>query len=141
MDITFKPSTNLIELAKITFNNMEPYYRKYSVDWRVQEIVEKTSGLENFDILHQSSIVGVLRLQYDVDYCYLRDIQVDPLFQNKGIGKAALMEAKRLTLNYGLKDLKLRVFKISPAINLYKRNGFTVESEDDRFFNMVAKVS
>ena len=51
------------------------------------------------------------------------------------------MEAKRLTLNYGLKDLKLRVFKISPAINLYKRNGFTVESEDDRFFNMVAKVS
>jgi hypothetical protein len=56
-----------------------------------------------------------------------------------------LDEAKRLALqsNLGtnLGTIKLKVFKISPAVALYKRNGFEVESEDDRFFHMVAKVS
>ncbi|MEC8747229.1 MAG: GNAT family N-acetyltransferase, partial [Pseudomonadota bacterium] len=30
----------------------------------------------------------------------------------------------------------LRVFKVSPAVSLYKKAGFIIKSEDDRFFNM-----
>ena len=36
--------------------------------------------------------------------------------------------------------LSLRVFKISPAVNLYLRGNFVIESEDERFFNMVKNV-
>jgi ribosomal protein S18 acetylase RimI-like enzyme len=36
--------------------------------------------------------------------------------------------------------LELRVFKGSPAIALYKRNGFMVNSEEERFINMRAKI-
>ncbi|GAC30401.1 hypothetical protein GPAL_3555 [Glaciecola pallidula DSM 14239 = ACAM 615] len=64
-----------------------------------------------------------------------------PTLQNKGIGKAALNEAKRRTLNANLTTLTLRVLKISPALTLYERNGFVIQGEDERFFNMAAELS
>jgi ribosomal protein S18 acetylase RimI-like enzyme len=155
VNIKFKPSQHLFTAAQFTFDNMKSYYERYSVDWDVQQIADKTIGLQNFDIvvddthhkdaLNKERIVGVFRLQYLEDYCFLRDVQIQSSFQNRGIGQKVLDEAKRLALqsNLGtnLGTIKLKVFKISPAVALYKRNGFEVESEDDRFFHMVAKVS
>ena len=38
-------------------------------------------------------------------------------------------------------SVPLRVFKISPAVALYQRDGFVIKSEDDRFFNMVKDLN
>ncbi|WP_342340264.1 GNAT family N-acetyltransferase [Brumicola pallidula] len=92
-------------------------------------------------MLYNHEAVGVLRLQFESKYCYLRGLQVVPTLQNKGIGKAALNEAKRRTLNANLTTLTLRVLKISPALTLYERNGFVIQGEDERFFNMAAELS
>jgi GNAT superfamily N-acetyltransferase len=77
--------------------------------------------------------VGAIRLSFDSEECYLRDLQVSEEFRNKGIGAAELVESTRLAQASGVKKLKLRVLKISPAYHLYKRNGFTLVSEDERF--------
>ena len=70
----------------------------------------------------------------------VRDLQVIGSAQNKGIGMASLQEAQRLALKAKKNTLSLRVFKISPAVNLYLRGNFVIESEDERFFNMVKNV-
>ena len=49
--------------------------------------------------------------------------------------------AIRLAREYGVKQLRLRVFKISPAYHLYTRCGFTIASADDRFFNMIQNIT
>ena len=82
-----------------------------------------------------------MRLEYEDDNCVLRDLQIIPNEQNKGIGVTALQEAKRLALSANKNTLSLRVFKISPAVALYQRNGFVIKSEDDRFFNMVKDLN
>ncbi len=140
MDIKFERSKDLERAARFTYENMRVYYEQFAPDWDITKVYEVTSELDNYDIFFQQEVVGVLRLQFEADCCVLRDLQVIPAAQNKGIGYVALEEAKRRTLNASLNILKLRVLKISPAVSLYKRNGFVVESEDDRFFNMVAEV-
>jgi len=134
--ITVQPTKDLLASAEITFENMHVYYEQHSVDWELSNICEQIENLENWDILYDGEIVGAIRLAYDNEGCYLRDLQVSEKFQNKGIGAAAIIESERLAIKAGADSLRLRVFKISPAFNLYKRVGFVVDSEEDRFFYM-----
>lgn len=141
LTISFKPTEDLRNAAKITFENMKSYYEKHAVAWDLGKIIEVTAELENIDILLDEQVVGVLRLEFENAFCYLRDVQVSASNQNKGIGWAALEEAERLTKAEQLDTLKLRVFKISPAVALYERYGFVVDSEEERFLYMTKRLS
>ncbi|MEW6982120.1 GNAT family N-acetyltransferase [Colwelliaceae bacterium 6471] len=138
--ISYRPAGNLSKSAEITYDNMRTYYAHYSVDWQQHQILEQIVSLDNWDILCDGELVGALRLSFDNDGCYLRDLQISALFQNKGIGAAALAESVRLAQKSGAKKLRLRVFNISPAYHLYKRKGFTVVSEDERFYYMEQEI-
>ena len=105
------------------------------------KILEQILNLDNLDILSDDEVIGAIRLSVDNDEYYLRDLQVSEEFRNKGIGAAALSEVTRLALASGVRKIKLRVFKISPAHHLYKRNGFTLISEDEKFYYMEQAIS
>jgi len=139
--ISYQPACDLSKSAEITYNNMRPYYEHYLVDWEQPKILEQIMSLDNWDILSDGEVVGAIRLSFDSNECYLRDLQVSEKFRNKGIGAAALSESTRLALASGVKKLKLRVFKISPAHHLYKRNGFKLVSEDEKFYYMEQAIS
>lgn len=141
MEIFYQPTSDLSQSATITFDNMRSYYEHYAVDWEQPKILEQISGLESWDILYSGEVVGALRLEYDNEVCYLRDLQICSLFQNQGIGAAALAEASRLAGESNATQVKLKVFKISPAQHLYKRSGFVVEKEDARFYYMSQSIS
>jgi GNAT superfamily N-acetyltransferase len=121
MKITFVTSTNLPRAAEFTFNNMRDYYAQFAPDWDAEKVLGVTAELINYDIQVDSETVGVMRLQYDGNTCILRDLQVIPSAQNKGIGSAAIEEAERLALGANTNSLDLRVFKVSPAVSLYKK--------------------
>jgi len=139
--ISYQPTGDLSKSAEITYDNMRSYYAHYSVDWQQPKILEQIADLDNWDIVSDGELIGAIRLAYDSDECYLRDLQVSTLFQNKGIGAEALAESVRLAQKSGAKKLKLRVFKISPAYRLYKKKGFNVISEDERFYYMEQEIS
>jgi GNAT superfamily N-acetyltransferase len=141
VNIAFRSTENLSKAALLTFTNMRTYYERYEVNWDSKSIEDKTADLENYDILADNEVVGIFRLQYEGDCCYLRDIQIEQSYQNQGIGQLVLDEVKRRTRDAHLNTLKLRVFKISPAAELYKRNGFYIENEDDRFFNLKLDIA
>jgi GNAT superfamily N-acetyltransferase len=138
--ISYQLATNLDASAAITYQNMRPYYQHYAVNWQQAKIRAKIAELENWDILYGSAVVGAMRLAFDQHGCYIRDLQVSEKFQNKGIGAAALAECERLAANAGVKQLRLRVFKISPAYHLYIRNGFAVDKQHDNFFYMSKNI-
>jgi GNAT superfamily N-acetyltransferase len=141
MKIKFRTSKNLEHVAGITFENMKPYYQKFAPDWDKSKVLEVTANLNNYDILCDEKVVGVMRLQFDKKQYFLRDLQILDEYKNQGLGKFALDEAKRLTKSAKGNMLQLRVLKVSPAIRLYERNGFTIQDEDERFFNMAVEVS
>ncbi|ABK48135.1 GCN5-related N-acetyltransferase [Shewanella sp. ANA-3] len=139
--VTFRPAKDLAKAAHFTLSNMRPYYAQYSVDWDEAQIEQMTQELVNFDILFEEKLVGVVRLSFDIEECWLRDLQVDQSYQNRGIGSIAIAEAERLAKEHGSHILKLKVFKNSPAVHLYKRQGFGLTSEDDRFYYMSRAIS
>jgi len=139
--ITYRPAKDLAKAASFTLTNMLPYYEQYSVDWDEAQIEKMTQELVNIDILFQEKPVGVIRLSFDNEGCYLRDLQVDQSYQNRGIGSHALAEVERLAKENCSQVLKLRVFKNSPAVQLYKRQGFGLASEDERFYYMSRAVA
>ncbi|MDH0448512.1 ribosomal-protein-alanine acetyltransferase [Shewanella putrefaciens] len=138
--VTFRPAKDLAKAAYFTLSNMLPYYAQYAVDWDEAQIEQMTQDLVNFDILFEEKLVGVVRLSFDIEACWLRDLQVDQSYQNRGIGSIAIAEAERLAKEHGSHILKLKVFKNSPAVHLYKRQGFGLTSEDDRFYYMSRAV-
>lgn len=134
--VTFRLTKDLATAAHFTLSNMRPYYEQYSVDWDEAQIQKMTQELLNFDILFEGVLVGVMRLSFDNETCWLRDLQVAQSYQNRGIGTLALAEAERLAQERSSHMVKLRVFKNSPAVHLYQRQGFAFTSEDDRFYYM-----
>jgi len=120
---------------------MKPYYEANAVDWDQEKVLAQIIHLENWDILSDSKVIGAIRLAFDDDGCYLRDLQVSQEYQNKGIGAEALGEAKRLAKKAGVSEIRLRVLKISPAYNLYRRKGFEVSSDDERFYYMEKTIT
>ncbi|MEL4281748.1 GNAT family N-acetyltransferase [Shewanella mangrovisoli] len=138
--VTFRPAKDLAKAAHFTLSNMRPYYEQYSVDWDEAQIEQMTQELVNFDILFEEKLVGIVRLSFDIEACWLRDLQVNQSYQNRGIGSIAIAEAERLAKEHGSHILKLKVFKNSPAVYLYKRQGFGLTSEDDRFYYMSRAV-
>ncbi|WP_394200511.1 GNAT family N-acetyltransferase [Shewanella waksmanii] len=139
--ISFQPCSDLLASAQITFDNMRSYYEHYSVDWQISQIHAQLTDLDNWDIVYKGEIVGAIRLAYDNQGCYLRDLQVSQDYQNKGIGREAIAEVKRLAIKAGANQLRLRVFKISPAVGLYQAVGFTIDSEEDRFYYMSLQIA
>ena len=138
--VTFRPAKDLAKAAHLTLANMRPDYEQHSVDWDEAQIEKMTQELVNFDILFEEKLVGVVRLSFDIEACWLRDLQVNQSYQNRVIGSIAIAEAERLAKEHCSRILKLRVFKISPAVHLYKRQGFDLTSEDERFYYMSRAV-
>ncbi|MEZ8880368.1 GNAT family N-acetyltransferase [Vibrio cyclitrophicus FF160] len=139
--VSYQKTEDLAFSAEITYVNMRSYYEHYSVDWDCSKIEDQIQDLANFDILVNGEVVGAIRLTFDNDGCYVRDLQVSERYQNKGIGALALSECERLAIESGANRLKLRVFKISPAFHLYERVGFVIDNADDRFYSMSRTIS
>ena len=139
--ISFRVTTDLFTSAQMTFDNMRSYYEHYGVNWEVAKISEQIEGLENWDILYNELVIGAIRLAFDDSGCYIRDLQVIEAYQNKGIGAQALAYVEMLAKQAGVKQLRLRVFTISPAVHLYHRSGFIQDKEEDNFFYLSKTLS
>jgi len=127
---------DLASSAKITLTNMQTYYDMYDVDWGLSDVHSAIEELENLDVYDAGGQVGVVRLAYTGNSCLLRDIQVVPSHQNKGLGALIIARVAELAKRKQMAFIDLRVFKLSPACRLYKRLGFVIESEDDKFYQM-----
>lgn len=139
--IIYQPTLNLSKSAELTYSNMHSYYEYFSASWDQSKILEQIIDLDNWDILKNGKIIGVIRLSYDGDECWLRDLQINENFQNNGVGGKALKKSKNFALKSGAKCIKLKVFKISPAYRLYERYGFKISNEDERFYYMEQKIA
>ena len=116
---------------------------------QMRPFVERThtwnSGVfsENFDaeetsiITYCSEDVGMLKVKRHEDHIYLADILIKPEFQGRGFGTALISE---LISESKLKNipLKLRVLKVNPALELYTKLGFSIESENDHAVFLIA---
>ncbi len=116
-------------LNELVTDNMKGHVNKVST-WKA-DLFRENYDPESIDVIEvENKAIGFTKLVHNVDELYLAEIQIDRLYQNRGIGtsiiNAAIAESKKHA-----KRITLNVIKGNPAENLYKRLGFEIYEETE----------
>lgn len=82
--------------------------------------------------------MGTLKYQTHAQYTEIMQLQIHPLHQNKGYGRAVI---EQVITSAQSKPIKLTVLKNNPALKLYKRLGFTILDEDNYAYRMQTRAT
>lgn len=126
MDLALRPALDAeCEFCETLHRrNMSAYMAARDIPWEPGRYRASWAEFENLMILADGRIVGLLRLLEDDGALEIRDLQIDPSHQGRGIGTWAVQQAKSLAAERGLGSIRLRVFEENPARALYSRLGF-----------------
>lgn len=140
MNIKISPTDDKIYALNLIRDSMKKYLKDLAITIEEDDFSKNWVDMNNFDILIDSQRVGVLRYDKDDNFCNIRDLHIEPLFQNKGIGSIVvkkIIEEMRLE---GLQAVRLKAFDSNPAIELYKRLGFVIMVEENYRVNMIFEL-
>ncbi|GAD74224.1 putative acetyltransferase [Vibrio azureus NBRC 104587] len=129
MEVQLKIGSDPLFAESLTKTNMANYYLTRGVIWDHNQFLNSWEELENYEIHLDQTRVGVLRFSYSGETTFLRDFQLLPEFQGRGIGTKCLDLVVEHALSRKSTKLVLRVFSENPALNLYESRGFVRTSE------------
>ena len=142
MRLSLQPATDSDRrfCESLTRENMGAYLAARSSIWDSNRYSKSWAEFENLLIVESGAAVGLLRLLPVDDALEVRDIQVLPDCQGRGIGSWTIQQAKCLAVARGFFKLRLRVYEGNRAKSLYTRYGFTVELVDDGVVHMLCTL-
>ena len=121
--------TDLGFCESLNRGNMSHYLADRAIAWDPDRFLRSWADFENLIIQLDGQDIGLLRLTPEQQGLGLRDLQVLPAHQNRGIGSWAVRQAKSIAASRGFQRLQLRVYEDNPAKRLYTRMGFQTERE------------
>jgi len=136
--LSMAPATpaDIVFVEWLTRSNMAAYRAARQIAWDPARFLDSWHRFESRLILADGGRVGVLQL-FEVDGALeIRDLQLVPGFQGRGIGSWALAQVQSEALARDIGTLRLRVFVENPAQRLYLRLGFRVEAVIDGTIHM-----
>ncbi|MGY0633634.1 GNAT family N-acetyltransferase [Luteimonas sp. A478] len=138
MKLTLSPATDsdFAFCESLSCSNMAGYRGARGIDWDPQRFHASWLEFENLMVLADGEVVGLLRVLPEGEALAIRDLQLLPAWQGRGIGRWAVEQAKALAAERGFHRLVLRVYTDNPARNLYLREGFVVEATVDGTLHM-----
>ena len=116
--------------------NMITYIDKYWGGWNPETY---RKGLEKgitWIVELEGARVGFFVLNFRKGNAHLKNIQVCPAHQGKGLGGLVLGHCERMAGEHRLGELYLEVFKDNPAKNLYDRMGYAVYEISETHYKM-----
>ena len=129
MEVQLQVGRDPLFAESLTKTNMASYYQTRGIIWDHNQFLKSWEELDNYEVYLDKTRVGVLRFSYSGGTTFLRDLQILPEFQGRGIGSKSLDLVFEHALNCQSHKLVLRVFSENPAINLYESKGFVRRSE------------
>ncbi len=116
-------------LNELVTDNMKGHVIKVST-WNV-DLFRENYDPETIDVIEvENKAIGFTKLVHNFDELYLAEIQIDRVYQNRGIGtsiiSSAIAESEKL-----VKKITLNVIKGNPVEYLYKRLGFEIYEETE----------
>lgn len=90
-------------------------------------------------ILMNKQPIGLIKLGVLADKLHIRQLQISPQFQGKGIGGKVLVLVKEKSKQLKL-PLTLNVLLANPAISLYLRHGFVVTGQNELEYQMCCEL-
>lgn len=125
---------------RLSRDNMVAYRASRNIVWDPARFEASWASFDNRVIESRGAAVGVLRLHALPDALEIRDLQLLPAHQGRGLGAWAVAQAFERAVELGKPELRLRVYPENPARRLYERLGFTVRAELDGVIHMACKL-
>ena len=138
MNLSLRPAlaSELAASESLSRRNMATYRASRGVSWDSERFRLSWEEFENLAILHGAQCCGFLRLLPEGDALAIRDLQIAPEFQGRGIGSWAIGQARQIAASRGYGVLQLRVYTENPARALYTRLGFVPDRVQDSVLHM-----
>ena len=142
MELLLRPAeeNDLAFCESLNRGNMSRYLADRAIAWDPDRFLRSWADFENLIIQLDGQDIGLLRLTPEQQGLGLRDLQVLPAHQNRGIGSWAVRQAKVIAASRGFQRLQLRVYDDNPAKRLYARMGFQAELEAAGTVHMVYEL-
>lgn len=140
MNIKTIPTNDKIYALNLIRTSMEKYLKDLNIIIEENDFSKKWVDMDNFDILIDSQRVGILRYDKDDNFCNIRDLHIERLFQNRGVGSIVIRKTVEEMRLKGLRAVRLKAFDSNPAIELYKRLGFVIVGNESNKVNMILEL-
>lgn len=139
---TLRPATfaDRVFAERLSHDNMAAYRASRNIAWDPARFEASWASFDNRVIESQGVAVGVLRLYALPDALEIRDLQLLPAHQGRGLGSWAVAQAFQRAVELGKPELRLRVFPENPARRLYDRLGFTTRAELNGVLHLACRV-
>jgi ribosomal protein S18 acetylase RimI-like enzyme len=136
MTIKLQQSKSKLYTQQLTQKNMHHYYEQHALTWDSLQFDNNWSAFENYEMVRNNTTVGIVRLSFNSNICYIRDLQVEGGLQRQGIGTKTLNEVFNIAKTRKSNTVRLKSFESNPAINLYKKLGFGLVKHEQPFILM-----
>ncbi|OMH25290.1 GNAT family N-acetyltransferase [Motiliproteus sp. MSK22-1] len=138
IDISFERlgNTGFSFAEEIVRENMAVYYQQHELGFNRQQFRQFLSEYESYILKTGNNEIGIICLSFEADVAYIRDIQLLPEYQSKGIGSWVIKQFETTLLRRNYRALRLRVFASNPAYQLYQRLGFAEKRNDGATIGM-----
>ncbi len=136
--LTYRPAleSDLNFLLDLRTKTMNPHLIASSLSTAVDSHMLRIKyKFEHASIIeYNRTSIGLLKIERKQDGIELIQIQIDPLYQGKGIGKKILEQIIN-EANSDKKSITLQVLKVNKAQRLYVKLGFKmIEESNDSYF-------
>lgn len=119
--------------------NMKMYVDKYWGGWDSEIYRRDVCPEITWIIEYEGRKVGFFILHFETK-AHLKNIQISPAFQNRGLGSQALEYCEMESINRGFEYLFLEVFLENPARLLYERTGYRTYGKTKSHYLMKKKL-
>ena len=137
--ITYRPAleSDLNFLLDLRAKTMNPHLIASSLSTTVDSHMQRIKyKFEHASIIEcNRTSIGLLKIERKQDEIELIQIQIDPLYQGKGIGKKILKAIITDAISEG-KSITLHVLKANQAQRLYLKLGFKIIEENEHSYLM-----
>lgn len=113
--------------------HVEATYGAWDEDWQRAHFEQTTDPAAHEIVELEGERIGCLRLERFADHLALHRILLRPEHQGCGLGAVLVEQVLAAARRAGL-PVRLRVFRVSPAVRFYERLGFARVGETDTHF-------
>lgn len=131
----FSENSHHINIRTMQPHEPLPMHLLLDADPSEEIVLSYISQSQTFIAESRQELVGVMVLKPEGDKAEIMNVAVEEAWQNKGIGRQLVEHAKQMAQRQGAKQITVCTGNSTlPALALYQRCGFTVQSiEKDHF--------